>query len=104
MSHDQLIKIVGDLKSEILSLRINEIYMKKSAEKVKAIKCALRAMVLDAFETSDVPKVLRCLEETLESISKEIKNAFTLDSKGGSIIRNEFNLQLQEMFECMVKK
>jgi hypothetical protein len=53
MSHDQLIKIVGDLKSEILSLRINEIFMKKSAEQIKAIKSSLRMLVLDAFETSD---------------------------------------------------
>jgi len=99
MSHDQLIKIVGDLKSEILSLRINEIYMKKSAEQVKAIKSALKIMILDAFETSDAPKVLRCLEETLDAISKEIRNCWALDSKSGSMIRNEFNFQLQEMFD-----
>ena len=94
MSHDQLIKIVGDLKSEILSLRINEIYMKKSAEQIKAIRCALRMLVLDAFETNDQAKVLRCLEETSDSISKEVRNCWTLDSKGGSMIRNEFNMQL----------
>ena len=53
MSHEQLIKIVGDLKSEILSLRINEIYMKKSAEQIKAIRSAHRMLVLDAFETNE---------------------------------------------------
>jgi len=41
MTKEEIIKLVGQLKEEIMSLRTNEIFMKKVADQVKAIRTAL---------------------------------------------------------------
>ena len=90
MSNEELIKMVGKFKDEILSLRVNEIFMKRTAAQVRAIKGALslanfecfyqnyRAGNKDAVEHSwELPsKLLRILDELTDQVSREVKSSF----------------------------
>jgi len=49
MPNDELIKTIGRLKDEILSLRMNEIFMKRVADQVKAIRGAMSLCNFECF-------------------------------------------------------
>ena len=49
MPIEDLIKIITLLKQDILSLRLNEIYMKKCSDQIKALKSALTVCNFESF-------------------------------------------------------
>lgn len=105
MSSEELIKTIQALKQEILSLRSNEIFMKKCSSQMTAIKsavqlCNMECIMLhykDAHIDNQLSqKLLKILDEMAESIRREVKSTFEIESKGeGSGMRNLFSGEIQ---------
>ena len=57
-----------------------------------------------AFETNEEAKLLRCIDDMGDALGKEVRNAFNIDTRGGAMVRNEFNVQLSAMLESQVRK
>ena len=85
MTKEEIIRLVGQLKEEIMALRTNEIFMKKVADQIKAIRMALSLCNFQCFfanyesngqsgfDGKDLPqKLLKIVEELTESVSREI--------------------------------
>lgn len=108
MPNEELIRIIQSLKQEILSLRLNEIFMTKCGSQMTSCKSALQVCSLEfiisifdeQFVESSLPqKLAKILDEMADSIQREIKSNFEIESKGeGSGARNHFTLEIQGMF------
>ncbi len=100
MTNDELIKMVCQLKEEILSLRVNEIFMKKVTDQMKAVRNSMNSCSFSyfyskykrGFENSweQPQKLLKIVEELAESVSREVTNCFQSDVKN-SMLKEDFS-------------